>query len=914
MTKYVVVLGTVAVLVVAAAVGYRLGWFEHIRGTPAGSARSGAVSGGLPAAGSVSSPGAVPSAGETAASPAAGQSAGAVPATQGVLPKFDGNVAALEWGGKVEAATGNAPDDDRVIQAIDGNPDTLWPPENGTGPAEIVLSFFEREPALVDAVVIVNASNPKVAARDVEVWTSMIGPADGFTKAATATLPPGEESKITFEPVEARFVKVRLLHNQGGQTEFEIVELKVMEAQRAGYTSIVARHPEMLGPLGPMAGGFSPPSASMPACVPAAAPPLQPGHGESRKVLVLTESNVDVLYDGYTLKKTDPKDRKTHSADLSIVDRAEMTAVRSYWARPWLLSDKQGYDTVVMEQICNDHGPRQLPPSFKQALPAWVAVGHKLIIHDSDKCAPTGPDYSWLPYHWATSNPGAKGAPGTFLRFIEENWMAHGRRGRQGFIDTSAWENSINGDLIAGYRNELGDSNTVIEWDPHWCGHMVVRNVNDVFGFVQAYAHYGRGLIIYSGLDVDMGDTTGYDILVARELAQGFDPDNLPCSARLGSFVLTTETPLLERALVPGRSYTYPLTILSNQGYTGIVTLALTSSPALEGLQQRLEPSSVKVAGLAESTLTLTLSANLKQPAAAVEVKGTDSAGKTNSVCLQLVPPHSGELAVVSALERPQKTRKNLQIILDASGSMKTPLGKKSRWDTALATLREVLSKLPDDFNVGLRIYGHREASRSPKTCTDSELVVPIAKLDREAILTAAKAVKPKGETPLVYSVLQAPADLKQVGGGTVILITDGEESCKGDALKAAAELKASGLDVTLNIVGFALNNPQVQKQLGGFAQATGGRFYAAQSGEALAEALLIAAIESFPYTIYDAAGKEVAAGEAGGPPEELPAGEYKVVVKAGAQELVAPRVKVTLGQATTVRIAVKNGALVLEQ
>jgi len=191
---------------------------------------------------------------------------------------------------------------------------------------------------------------------------------------------------------------------------------------------------------------------------------------------------------------------------------------------------------------------------------------------------------------------------------------------------------------------------------------------------------------------------------------------------------------------------------------------------------------------------------------------------------------------------------------------------------------------------------------------------VLIEKLDRDAIMNAAKAVKPKGETPLVYSVLQAPADLKAVGGGTVILITDGEESCGGDALKAAAQLKASGLDVTLNIVGFALNNPKVQKELGGFAQATGGRFYAAQSGQALAEALLIAAIESFPYTIYDAAGKEVAAGEAGGPPEELPAGEYKVVVKAGAQELIAPRVKVTLGQATTVRIAVKNGALVLEQ
>jgi Ca-activated chloride channel family protein len=244
---------------------------------------------------------------------------------------------------------------------------------------------------------------------------------------------------------------------------------------------------------------------------------------------------------------------------------------------------------------------------------------------------------------------------------------------------------------------------------------------------------------------------------------------------------------------------------------------------------------------------------------------------------------------------------------------MKTLMGKKSRWDTALATLEDVLAKLPDDFNVGLRIYGHRELSTSPKTCTDSQLVVPVRKLDRAAILKAASSFKPKGETPLVYSAMQAPADLKPVGGGTVILITDGEESCKGDTVKAAADLKASGLDIRLNIVGFALTNPKTQTELAGFSQATGGLFYAAQSGQALGDALLIAAIEKYPYAIFDAAGKQVAAGEAGWPAEELPPGDYKVVVKAGTKETVAPRVKVTLGQATTVRLVMKNGQLVLE-
>ena len=113
---------------------------------------------------------------------------------------------------------------------------------------------------------------------------------------------------------------------------------------------------------------------------------------------------------------------------------------------------------------------------------------------------------------------------------------------------------------------------------------------------------------------------------------------------------------------------------------------------------------------------------------------------------------------MVSGLQRTKKPSKNLEIILDASGSMKLPLGKKTRWTTALDVLKEVLDKLPNDFNVGLRIYGHREPSTSPKTCTDSELVLPIRKLDRAAVMAAANRAKPKGETPLVYSVLQAPA------------------------------------------------------------------------------------------------------------------------------------------------------------
>jgi len=64
--------------------------------------------------------------------------------------------------------------------------------------------------------------------------------------------------------------------------------------------------------------------------------------------------------------------------------------------------------------------------------------------------------------------------------------------------------------------------------------------------------------------------------------------------------------------------------------------------------------------------------------------------------------------------------------------------------------------------------------------------------------------------------------------------------------------------------------------------------------------------IDKFPFVGYDVSGKQVVAGEAGDPAEELPPGDYKVVVKAGTREVVAPHV--------TLAIKVKNRTLVLEQ
>ena len=258
-----------------------------------------------------------------------------------------------------------------------------------------------------------------------------------------------------------------------------------------------------------------------------------------------------------------------------------------------------------------------------------------------------------------------------------------------------------------------------------------------------------------------------------------------------------------------------------------------------------------------------------------------------------------------------QQTHRNLEIILDLSGSMKLPLGQSTRIATARKVLQEVLDKIPDDLNVGLRVYAHRYGSRQKDTCTDTELVSPIVKLDRRRIVAVANRLQPRGETPLVYSILQAPADLKAVGGGSLIVITDGEETCGGDPAKAARQLEDSGVPITLNIVGFTLSGKQTEQELSAFAEATGGQYYRAQDGEALGKAITTAALTRISYAVYDAKGMQVAKGVAGPLAEELEPGAYKVVVRAGDQELTE-RVDVASGANVVLTVARRSGAFQL--
>ena len=62
-------------------------------------------------------------------------------------------------------------------------------------------------------------------------------------------------------------------------------------------------------------------------------------------------------------------------------------------------------------------------------------------------------------------------------------------------------------------------------------------------------------------------------------------------------------------------------------------------------------------------------------------------------------------------------------IVLDGSGSMWGQIDGKPKLEIARETLKSVLPTLPDDLELGMMAYGHREKGN----CQDIELVVPPA-------------------------------------------------------------------------------------------------------------------------------------------------------------------------------------------
>src|SRR3546814_77900 len=127
--------------------------------------------------------------------------------------------------------------------------------------------------------------------------------------------------------------------------------------------------------------------------------------------------------------------------------------------------------------------------------------------------------------------------------------------------------------------------------------------------------------------------------------------------------------------------------------------------------------------------------------------------------------------------------------------------------------------------------YGPRRKGE----CTDIESLVALGPLDRDAMIRQVEGLNAKGMTPLTASVKQAIEQLRQTEQSTsVVLVSDGLESCGGDPCEAVRAARQSGVDFKLHVVGFDLGDTDTAP-LQCMAAAGGGRFFRASNADEVA-------------------------------------------------------------------------------
>lgn len=252
----------------------------------------------------------------------------------------------------------------------------------------------------------------------------------------------------------------------------------------------------------------------------------------------------------------------------------------------------------------------------------------------------------------------------------------------------------------------------------------------------------------------------------------------------------------------------------------------------------------------------------------------------------------------------PEARAARVEIILDASGSMRASAGTMSRMDAGKRAVRTTVQALDAGSEVGLRLYGHRLPSEPKEaSCRDSELVIPIGRLDRARFVAAVDAAQPLGQTPLAHSLEQAASDFGDVGDepAVIILVSDGEESCGGDPARVACQLAARGLALTVHTVGFDVD-AAAREQLQAVARCTGGEYRDAGNADELATSLQRLTQAALLVDKQSAYGREIRGGDTHGDAVSLEPGvEYRLdhhqrkdqvdffkVAVGGGQKLVA--------------------------
>ncbi len=153
-----------------------------------------------------------------------------------------------------------------------------------------------------------------------------------------------------------------------------------------------------------------------------------------------------------------------------------------------------------------------------------------------------------------------------------------------------------------------------------------------------------------------------------------------------------------------------------------------------------------------------------------------------------------------------ERLRRNIEVVFDTSGSME----EDDKIGSAKRALEAFLGTVPADTNVGLVVF----ADGTPKS------VIPLGPLDRRKVGLVLDLLEARGPTPIADSLELAAAILRQqrerqggYGSHTIVVVTDGEETVRRQALPDVVEsIVREGM--LIDVIGFGLEEDHSLKSM----------------------------------------------------------------------------------------------------
>lgn len=142
-------------------------------------------------------------------------------------------------------------------------------------------------------------------------------------------------------------------------------------------------------------------------------------------------------------------------------------------------------------------------------------------------------------------------------------------------------------------------------------------------------------------------------------------------------------------------------------------------------------------------------------------------------------------------------------IVFDGSGSM-AEMGfndiNEPRIFEARRAMADAIPEIARHRRLGLVIYG----PNGPDECAGLDLRFAPMPNAAKPIIDAVDALEPGGSTPLTEAVRLAAQTLEfETQAATILLVTDGKETCGGAPCTLAADLAGDGFDTTVHVIGF---------------------------------------------------------------------------------------------------------------